>query len=267
MRRMAAGSVDGLLAGATALHRMIPAAHRPGMLTNKLKQATAIVRAGGGISELYAQLYATTAGEPPVLGIGDEHAMRWQAIAHRNVVSDPIDRMGYFALLGCFVDGTLAKVDRASMAQSLEVRVPMLDHRVVEYAWRLPPALKCSNQFGSKPLLRRLLYRYVPRELVDRPKKGFGSPLPVWLRGPLRGWAEELLDERSLREEGLFDSKAIRGYWNEHLAAANDHSQLLWNVLMFRQWRGYWEADRGSGAAAAQPSANALNGLGLASGM
>ena len=98
-------------------------------------------------------------------------------------------------------DGTLTKWDRAGMAHSLEVRVPFLDHRVVELAWRLRPALKYGQAgWGSKRLLRRILYRYVPPELVDRPKKGFSSPLPVWLRGPSRPWAEDLLDERKLRD-------------------------------------------------------------------
>jgi len=243
LRRLAAGTLDGMVAGVTALHGMIPLAHRPGLWGSRVKQITGVMRAGGGISELYAQLYATTAGTPPVIDAADEHRMRWQAPEHRDAVADSIDRMGYFALLGPFSEGTLTKVDRASMAQSLEVRVPMLDHRVVEYAWRLPPALKCSNKSGSKPLLRRLLYRYVPRELVDRPKKGFGSPLPVWLRGPLREWTEQLLDERRLKEEGLFEPTAVRQYWSEHLAAASDHSQLLWNILMFQQWRSCWELD------------------------
>jgi asparagine synthase (glutamine-hydrolysing) len=129
------------------------------------------------------------------------------------------------------------------MAHSLEVRVPFLDHQVVEYAWRLPPAVKYCNKAGSKHLLRHLLYRHLPTELVDRPKKGFSSPLPVWLRGPLREWAEDLLDERILKEEGLFESTAVREYWNQHLAAASDYWQLAWNVLMFRQWHSYWESD------------------------
>jgi asparagine synthase (glutamine-hydrolysing) len=242
-RRAVAATVDGLVAGATALHRIIPAARRPELWANRVKQITAVVRAGGGISELYAQLYSTTAGPLPLTGVGHEHPMRWQAPQHRDVVADPIDRMGYFALLGTLTDGTLAKIDRASMAYSLEVRVPFLDHRVVEYAWRLPPALKYCNRAGSKHLLRRLLYRHVPPELVDRPKKGFSSPLPVWLRGPLREWADDLLNERQLQEEGLFDPAAVRACWDQHLAVASDHWQLLWNILMFRQWRSYWESD------------------------
>jgi asparagine synthase (glutamine-hydrolysing) len=243
LRRLAAGTVDGLVSGVTALHGVIPAARRPGLLANRVKQINDVMRAGGGISELYAQLYSAMGERPPLVGAADEHPMRWQAPGHREVVIDPIDRMGYFALLGTLVDGTLAKWDRASMAHGLEVRVPFLDHRVVEYAWRLPPALKYRKGAGSKHLLRRLLYRHVPPELVDRPKKGFSSPLPIWLRGPLREWAEELLDERQLREEGIFEPTAVRECWNRHLAAGDDYWQLLWTVLVFRQWRSYWKSD------------------------
>jgi len=237
LRRLVADGLDGLLFGVTALHGVIPPARRPELLANRVKQITGVVRAGGGINELYAQLYGATLGPPPLLGEMGEHPMRWQAPQHRDVVADSIDRMGYFALLGTLVDGTLAKWDRASMAYSLEVRVPFLDHRVVEFAWRLPPALKYGDRSGKKDLLRRLLYRHVPPELVDRPKKGFSSPLPIWLRGPLREWADDLLDERQLKQEGLFEHTAVREYWNQHLSAASDHWQLLWNVLVFRQWQ------------------------------
>jgi asparagine synthase (glutamine-hydrolysing) len=243
LRRIMAGSVNGLVRGITAVHGMIPSGRRPGLLANRVRQVTSVMRAGGGIAELYAQLYATTAESPPLVGVAGEHPMRWQERPHRDLVRDPIDRMGYFALLGTLVDGTLAKMDRASMACSLEVRVPFLDHRVVEYAWRLSPALKYRKRAGSKHLLRSLLYRYVPPELVDRPKRGFSSPLPEWLRGPLREWAEELLDERSLEEEGLFDAAAVRRCWSEHLSATSDHWQLLWNILTFRGWYRSWGSD------------------------
>jgi asparagine synthase (glutamine-hydrolysing) len=244
LRRLVAGTADSLFAAITAVHGMIPAAHRPGLLANRARQMTAVLRNGGGISEYYAELYSAVADLPPLRGAVGEHAMRWQSPEHRDIVADPMDRMGYFALLGTLVDGTLAKWDRASMAYSLEVRVPFLDHRIVEFAWQLPPALKYANRTGSKHLLRQLLYRHLPREFVDRPKKGFSSPLPVWLRGPLREWAQELLDERQLIEEGIFNPATIRRCWNEHLAAANDHWQLLWSVLMFRQWYRYWQPDR-----------------------
>jgi asparagine synthase (glutamine-hydrolysing) len=242
-RRAFAASVDGIVDGIAALHSKLPAAKRPDLLANRVKQATTVVRAGGDISELYAQLYSATAGALPLLGEKTEYSMRWQHAPHRDVVCDAIDRQGYFALLGTLIDGTLAKVDRASMAQSLEVRVPFLDHRVVEYAWRLPPAIKYCDKMGSKFLLRSLLYRHVPPALVDRPKKGFSSPLQEWLRGPLRDWAEDLLDERQLRDEGLFDPTALRSCWNAHLTASSDYWILLWNALVFRQWKSFWDSN------------------------
>ncbi len=249
LRRLAANALGGLVSGITGLNGMIPAARRPGLLANRARQLIAVMREGGGISEYYAELYSGIAERSPLVGACGEHPMRWQTPCHRDVVANPMDRMGYFALLGTLVDGSLAKWDRASMACSLEVRVPFLDHRVVELAWRLPPSLKYARRSGSKHLLRSLLYRHLPRELVDRPKKGFSSPLPVWLRGPLRAWADAMLDERQLEQEGLFDASVVRACWQEHLAGSGDHWQLLWSVLTFRQWHSYWE----EGAGARQP--------------
>ncbi|HEX7385722.1 MAG TPA: asparagine synthase (glutamine-hydrolyzing) [Castellaniella sp.] len=130
----------------------------------------------------------------------------------------------------------LAKVDRAAMANSLETRAPFLDRSVVEFAARLPLSLKLRDGQG-KWVVRQLLYRHVPQPLVDRPKKGFSVPLAAWLRGPLRGWAEELLSEPRLRTEGYFDSEVIRHVWREHLAGRANHAMRLWSVLMFQAWQ------------------------------
>lgn len=240
LRRLTADTVLGLVDGIAWAYGALPAGKRPGLWANRARQIADVVRTGGGISELYAQLYSSVEGQLPLIESTAEHPMRWQSPQHREIVADAIDRMGYFALLGTLCDGTLAKWDRASMAYSLEVRVPFLDHRVVEFAWRLRPALKYRKQGGGKWLLRQLLYRHLPPHLVDRPKKGFSSPMPVWLRGPLRPWAEELLDERQLREEGLFDPAFVRTCLKQHLAATADHWQLLWTILVFRQWQSYW---------------------------
>lgn len=132
-------------------------------------------------------------------------------------------------------DDILVKVDRAAMANSLETRVPLLDHRVVELAWRLPLNLKIRKGVG-KWVLREVLYRHVPRALIERPKKGFSIPLGEWLRGPLREWAEELLQEQRLINEGYFNAPLIRRCWKQHLKGTEDNSGKLWSVLMFQAW-------------------------------
>jgi asparagine synthase (glutamine-hydrolysing) len=132
-------------------------------------------------------------------------------------------------------DDILVKVDRAAMACGLETRVPLLDHHVFEFAWRLPLRYKIRGSV-NKWLLRQVLYRHVPRELVDRPKRGFSVPLGAWLRGPLREWAQHLLDERRLRDGGLLDAQAVARKWRDHLAGRYDWSSHLWSVLMLQAW-------------------------------
>ncbi len=132
-------------------------------------------------------------------------------------------------------DDILVKVDRAAMANSLETRVPMLDHRVIELAWRMPLGYKIRNGEG-KWLLKQVLFRHVPQALIERPKMGFGIPLHNWLRGPLRDWAESLLDKRLLEQQGYFRPEPIRAMWNEHLSGKYNHQHQLWNILMFQAW-------------------------------
>jgi asparagine synthase (glutamine-hydrolysing) len=167
------------------------------------------------------------AAEPPTL------LTRQDTWAH---LPDYTAWMMYMDLVTYLPDDILTKVDRASMGVSLEARVPYLDdHRVVEFAWRLPPRMKMRNGQG-KWLLRQVLYQYVPRQMIERPKKGFGVPIDAWLRGPLREWVEELLDEQRLKDEGFFNPKPIRQKWQEHLTGKHNWQYHLWDILMFEAW-------------------------------
>jgi asparagine synthase (glutamine-hydrolysing) len=145
-------------------------------------------------------------------------------------------RMMYRDSMTYLPDDILCKVDRAAMATSLETRVPFLDHRVAELAWRMPLHMKIRGNEG-KWALRQVLYRHVPRELIERPKAGFAIPVGQWLRGPLRGWADALLDASRLEAEGYFHAGPIRQRWAEHVSGQRDHTHSLWAVLMFQAWQ------------------------------
>ena len=156
-------------------------------------------------------------------------------------------RVMYCDAVSYLPDDILCKVDRASMAVSLETRVPFLDHRVAELAARIPLGFKLRDGKG-KHVIRELLYRHVPRKLIERPKTGFAVPVAQWIKGPLRGWAEDLLDSRRMAEEGWFDAGIVHRRWQDHLSGRRSSPQALWAILMFQSWL---RAEKGSVAVAA----------------
>jgi asparagine synthase (glutamine-hydrolysing) len=149
--------------------------------------------------------------------------------------ADFIRQMQYLDMISYLPDDILVKVDRAAMGISLETRVPFLDHRIVEFAARLPLQMKLEGNTG-KMILRKVLYKYVPKELIDRPKKGFSVPMAAWLRGPLKEWASDLLSPAQVEKEGLLRAGSIQEKWKEHLSGKTDWSELLWSILMLRAW-------------------------------
>ena len=151
---------------------------------------------------------------------------------------DAVGRLIYRDMAGYLTGDILVKLDRATMAASLEARCPFLDDRVVEFAWRLPTAVKIRDGQGKRPL-RRVLRRYLPENLFERPKQGFNVPIGEWLTGPLRGWTEELLDGASIRREGLLHSGRIQACWQQHLSGRRDRSSELWAILMVQAWLNF----------------------------
>lgn len=209
----------------------------PGQIGDKLHKGASVLALADG-DAVYRRLITHWEPDQVMPGASEPKGILWDFSLAAQMPS-LLDRMQLYDLTTYLPDDILTKVDRASMAVGLEARVPLLDHRLVEFAWRLPQSMKIRNG-KSKWLLRQVLYRHVPMDLVERPKMGFGSPLGEWLRGPLRDWAESLLAERRLREEGLFDVAHVRRHWAEHLSGHRNWQYMLWSILMFEAWRERW---------------------------
>lgn len=222
---------DGLF---TRLGRLLPNSMRQRNPGDKLHKLAEMVAARGP-EEIYLNLVSHWKTPLGVVRSSAERPSRITDPAARVRLEDFESRMMYLDMVTYLSDDILTKVDRAAMGVSLETRVPMLDHRIVEFAWSLPLSMKIRNGQG-KWALRKMLYRHVPRELIERPKAGFGLPVGDWLRGPLRDWAENLLNEERLGREGFFHPGPIRALWVEHLSGRRNWAYHLWDVLMFQAW-------------------------------
>jgi asparagine synthase (glutamine-hydrolysing) len=210
---------------------LLPARHRH--LGGKANKALRLAGSADSFDDVYASFLDEWSGEAsPVLG--------WDRAHHGldldlGVAADDPLRIMYCDAVSYLPDDILCKVDRASMAVSLETRVPFLDHRVAAVAARIPLEFKIRGSEG-KHILRQLLYRHVPGEHFDRPKAGFAVPVGDWIKGPLRPWAEELLNPQRLTGEGWFDDGAVRRRWEDHLSGRRDSTHAIWAVLMFQAW-------------------------------
>ncbi len=205
---------------------------QPGDKLHKLSERMAAVR---DVDDLYFNLVSEWRQPAEVVIGGTEPSTLLTDRTAWPKRLGPEHRMMYLDTMSYLPDDILAKVDRAAMGVSLETRVPLLDHRVVEFAWRLPLSMKIRGGQG-KWILRQILYKYVPQKLIERPKMGFGVPVSAWLRGPLREWAGALLDKSRLEREGFFHPAPIRQKWDEHLSRQRDWQQSLWSLLMFQAW-------------------------------
>lgn len=234
LRRCTAAAATSIPPGAwDTLARPWPGARRAGDKVHKL----AGILASPDIDHLYLSLISHWR-DPANIVIGGSERSILQAL-DTCAPSDRLRRLQYLDQLTYLPDDILTKVDRAAMSASLETRVPFLDHSLAAFAWSLPNHMRVRKGQG-KWLLRRVLDRYVPPALIERPKMGFGIPLDQWLRGPLRSWAEELLAPTQLKRDGYLHIEPISRLWQEHQAGRRNWQYLLWDILMFQSWRMQW---------------------------
>ncbi|HEX7287912.1 MAG TPA: asparagine synthase (glutamine-hydrolyzing) [Candidatus Angelobacter sp.] len=221
-----------------------------GLLPTRLRNIARVLRASGR-EALYRDMVSQWRKPADLVYGAREPLTAFTDPARRLKLPNLLQTMEYIDMGSYLPDDILVKVDRAAMAVSLESRVPLLDYRVVEFSWRTPVSMKLHEGVG-KWLLRQVAYRYVPSELLERPKKGFSVPVDEWICGPLRDWAEALLDPARLRSEGIFDPEPIRKIWSDHLSGVRNSNSLLWDILMYQAWQ---EAQSAESAGAKSPMA------------
>ncbi|MBM3567460.1 MAG: asparagine synthase (glutamine-hydrolyzing) [Alphaproteobacteria bacterium] len=229
------GAYDSVLG---ALAPILPRALRQRDVGDKLHKLAALLRTDG-IAAMYRSLVSLYPDPAAIVADRRRPLDPLLAVEREAPDADLVRRMMYLDAVTYMNDDILTKVDRASMAVSLEAREPLLDYRLAALAWRLPLDLKVAGGRG-KIALREVLYRHVPQALIERPKWGFGVPIHEWLRGPMRDWAEGLLDAARLRADGFFDPVPIRVLWDEHLSGRRNWQHRLWAILMFQSWREAW---------------------------
>jgi asparagine synthase (glutamine-hydrolysing) len=235
VRRVAAHAIGLISADAwDTLMAPLPRRLKPGHPGDKIRKGAALLGDDDPL-DMYRRVVSYTPDPERFLPDVREPADVIRRLGHETRGLETVSKLRLLDMLTYLPDDILTKVDRASMAVGLEARVPLLDHRVVEFAWRLPSGLLIAGREGKRPL-RAILARYVPKALTDRPKMGFGIPVGEWIKGPLRPWAEDLLSTAAL-SDGLFDGAAVRRWFDEFLAGRRDAQHGLWAVLQFQAWR------------------------------
>lgn len=216
--------------------RIAPKKLKISLINEKLKKINLIASKANSSQDVYRLLTENDLGEALCISGNDSNAFKDLRLDSSDLLLDITHQMMMNDTLTYLPDDILCKVDRASMSVSLETRIPFLDHELFALAWRLPLEMKVNEQNG-KYILKQILADFVPEKLFNRPKAGFAVPVAEWLRGPLRNWAESLLDEKIINEDGFFDFREVINMWNQHISGNRDMTNELWSILMFQAWR------------------------------